>query len=639
MKVRSPGRSMLLAVCAATLAACDSPTDPANPTIKGLDFYAHDIPAGTCIAGAIELEVSVYPNNVDVGGSATPYTSVYDANRGELNSTQVKWTIEDTTIVHVTGTDSDGRPILTGRRGGTTQIIGTCGSLNAAKPLTVNGGGGGTTTPAPKGTITVRYPVESLPVGQTTQALAHAFDAAGNGVAIGTITWTTSDAAIATVSSSGLVTGNAAGTATITATTDAASGSGPITVTGGSTTVPPTNPVPPTTNVSGLAAADPAPPQATPAYGSLPSAAREVRVGSGGDLQGALDRAVPGDAILLAPGATFIGNFVLRDKGIGGSCSGWITVRTDGSLPGLGQRTTPSIASGFAKLITPNVAPALRTDPKASCYRVSGLEIVVPVLGSYNYGLIALGDGGWAGAGETQVTTDIAPTNLVLDHLYVHGESGSNFTRCIALNSANTVIADSWISDCHARGFDSQAIGGWNGPGPYLIQNNFLEGAGENVMFGGADPGIPNLVPSDITIRGNHFSKNTSWRGVWTVKNILELKSARRLLIEDNVFENNWADAQTGMAIVIKSANNGGKGPWQGTTDVTVPLQHRSELAARVQHLRPPRVESGCPGNPGPRGAEPLRQHRQLQRLGKRPNVDPAPGSPRYHVRPQHHDP
>ena len=166
------------------------------------------------------------------------------------------------------------------------------------------------------------------------------------------------------------------------------------------------------------------------------------------------------------------------------------------------------------------------------------------------------------------MTTDLAPRNLVLDHLYVHGASGSNFTRCIALNSASTVIADSWISECHAKGFDSQAIEGWNGPGPYLIQNNYLAAAGENIMFGGADPHILNLVPSDITIRGNHFYKNPAWKGVWTIKNLFELKSARRLLIENNVFENNWIAAQTGVAIVFKSSNDGGKAPWQGTTDV-----------------------------------------------------------------------
>jgi hypothetical protein len=318
-----------------------------------------------------------------------------------------------------------------------------------------------------------------------------------------------------------------------------------------------------------LTAVAPATPQTTPTYGPLPSASRVVRVAAGGDLQGALDRALPGDAILLAPGATFTGNFVLRNKNLASPCSAWITVRTDASPPVLGQRTTPSTAAGYAKLVTKTVAPALRTDPKTSCYRVSGLEIRLPVISAYNYGIVFLGDGGNLKAGETQVTTDIAPRNLVLDHLYLHGDPGSNFTRCIALNSASTVIADSWISECHANGFDSQAICGWNGPGPYLIQNNYLAAAGENIMFGGADPHITNLVPSDITIRGNHFYKNPAWKGVWTIKNLLELKSARRLVIENNVFENNWIAAQTGMAIIFKSANDGGTAPWQGTTDVT----------------------------------------------------------------------
>jgi hypothetical protein len=53
-------------------------------------------------------------------------------------------------------------------------------------------------------------------------------------------------------------------------------------------------------------------------------------------------------------------------------------------------------------------------------------------------------------------------------------------------------------------------------------------------MFGGGDPAIPNLVPSDIEIRRNYFSKPLSWRvgdpsytGVtWLVKNLLELKNA-----------------------------------------------------------------------------------------------------------------
>ena len=48
-------------------------------------------------------------------------------------------------------------------------------------------------------------------------------------------------------------------------------------------------------------------------------------------------------------------------------------------------------------------------------------------------------------------------------------------------------------------------------------------------MFGGADPSIRDLVPSDITIRGNHITRPLEWKGKWQVKNLLETKSVRRM--------------------------------------------------------------------------------------------------------------
>ena len=67
-----------------------------------------------------------------------------------------------------------------------------------------------------------------------------------------------------------------------------------------------------------------------------------------------------------------------------------------------------------------------------------------------------------------------------------------------------------------------------------------LEGAGENFMLGGADPAIPNLVPSDIEFRRNHCFKPLTWRigdpsyaGTrWSVKNLFELKNAQRALVD-----------------------------------------------------------------------------------------------------------
>jgi hypothetical protein len=153
--------------------------------------------------------------------------------------------------------------------------------------------------------------------------------------------------------------------------------------------------------------------------------------------------------------------------------------------------------------------------------------------------------------------------------MYLHGHPTLHLKRCLALNSAWSAIIDSYLAECHGKGQDTQAILGWNGPGPFRIENNHLEGAGENVMFGGADPAIPGIVPSDIEIRRNHFFKPPSWKGVWTVKNIFELKNAQRVLAEGNVLENNWGDAQDGFAIVWKSVNQDGRCTWCVVQDVT----------------------------------------------------------------------
>jgi hypothetical protein len=89
-------------------------------------------------------------------------------------------------------------------------------------------------------------------------------------------------------------------------------------------------------------------------------------------------------------------------------------------------------------------------------------------------------------------------------------------------------------------------------------------------MFGGADPGIKDLVPSDITITGNTLAKPQAWRQErWEVKNILELKNARRVVIRDNVLEYNWKAAQSGFAVLFTVRNQDGACPWCEVSDVT----------------------------------------------------------------------
>ena len=300
-----------------------------------------------------------------------------------------------------------------------------------------------------------------------------------------------------------------------------------------------------------------------------PVTGRTIRVSAGDNLQSALNSARRGDEIVLEAGAQFVGNFTLPGKA-GNVADGWITLRGDKSdrLPPLGTRVAPEDALLMPSIVTDNSGPALRTAAGASGWRIVGLEISIsPAVSQIHYGLVFLGE-----AGNPQSTLASVPTDIVLDRVYVHAQTTTNITRCVGLHSARTQISDSYISECHAKGYDSQAIWGGNGPGPYKIVNNTLEGAGENVMFGGSDPAIPGLVPSDIEIRRNFIHAPIEWRGRWTRKNLLEFKNASRVLVEANVFDGSWLDGQTGYAVVMKSANQSGSCRWCRTTDVTFRL-------------------------------------------------------------------
>jgi hypothetical protein len=297
------------------------------------------------------------------------------------------------------------------------------------------------------------------------------------------------------------------------------------------------------------------------ALASGPSAGATILVRAGGDLQAALSQAHGGDVILLEAGATFVGNFVLparRDEG-------QVTIRTassDQRLPGEMTRVSPAMAGLLPTLRTPNAEPAVSTAPGARGWRLELIEI------AGNPGaageLVRLGDGG-----DAQSSVARVPGDLVIDRCYIHGDPAAGQKRGIALNSGRTTIQNSWIADIKARGQDSQAIAGWNGPGPYELFNNHLEAAGQALMLGGADPSIPGLVPAAIRVVGNHLTRPLSWRGgPWQVKNLLELKNARGVSIQGNLFEHNWQAAQAGYAVLFTPRNQGGRAPWSTVEDV-----------------------------------------------------------------------
>lgn len=299
------------------------------------------------------------------------------------------------------------------------------------------------------------------------------------------------------------------------------------------------------------------------AAASLPTSAGEpIRVPAGGDLQAAINQAKAGDRVLLAAGATYTGNFVLPAHG-GDSAITIATEVDESRVPARGGRVGPDHATYLAKLQAPNGNAVLRTAPGARHWRIELVEILPAT--SANGDLIQLGDGGSAQRSESSV-----PRDLAIDRCYIHGDPDRGQKRGIALNSGRTTITGSYLSDFKFSGADSQAIAGWNGPGPYLIENNYLEASGEGFLLGGADPWISGLVPADVTFRRNIVSRPVAWRQQkWQVKNLFELKNARRVLVEHNLFENNWSGAQSGFAIVITPRNQDGRAPWSTVEDVT----------------------------------------------------------------------
>jgi hypothetical protein len=86
-------------------------------------------------------------------------------------------------------------------------------------------------TPAPVASVTVTPGSASIASGNTVQLSAVTRDASGNVLTGRSVSWASSNTAVATISSSGLVTGVGAGSATITATSEGKSGTAAITVT------------------------------------------------------------------------------------------------------------------------------------------------------------------------------------------------------------------------------------------------------------------------------------------------------------------------------------------------------------------------------------------------------------------------
>ncbi|MBV9209500.1 MAG: hypothetical protein JOZ52_02660 [Acidobacteria bacterium] len=280
-----------------------------------------------------------------------------------------------------------------------------------------------------------------------------------------------------------------------------------------------------------------------------PAHAATINVAAGGDFQAALNSAQPGDTIVLAAGATYTGAYTLPNK----SGSAYITVQSSAlsSLPAAGTRVSPANAPWMPKIVAPSYQAALQTSAGAHHFRFIGIEFTVVSADTTVYNLIELGT-------DQQTQQSQVPHHLTFDRCYVHAHQNQSSVGWVrngfVLNASNVQIVESYISEFRLTDNEGHGIVGWNGPGPFSIINNFIEASGINVLFGGAWAQT-GMNPADLEFRRNKVSKRPEWRGIYSVKNLFELKDMRRATVDGNLFEYNWAHAQPGYAILFTPAS------------------------------------------------------------------------------------
>ena len=159
-------------------------------------------------------------SSIVVGGSTQLSASVRDASGAELPGRLVGWTSSDDAVAIVSSTGANtGR--VTALKTGTVTITASSEGKSGTATVTV--------TVAPVATVSVTPPTASLTVGQTVTLTPETRDAGGNVLTGRPVTWSTSNAAVATVTQ-GVVTAVGPGTATITATSEGKTGTATITV-------------------------------------------------------------------------------------------------------------------------------------------------------------------------------------------------------------------------------------------------------------------------------------------------------------------------------------------------------------------------------------------------------------------------
>lgn len=207
---RAARRTLLPAVLLAAVVSCGKGGDVMGPPNDPPD----DPPGGAAVES-----VELAPGSVNVGlGQSAQLTATPRAAGGSaLADRTTAWATSDAAIATVSGTG-----LVTAVALGDVTITATSEGKTGSAAVTVSN--------VPVAALSVTPNPSSVGVGRTAQLTAVPKAADGDELIGRPVTWSTSDPAVATVSNTGLVTGVALGTATITGTSEGKSDFSVLTV-------------------------------------------------------------------------------------------------------------------------------------------------------------------------------------------------------------------------------------------------------------------------------------------------------------------------------------------------------------------------------------------------------------------------
>lgn len=236
----------------------------------------------------------------------------------------------------------------------------------------------------------------------------------------------------------------------------------------------------------------------------------QVVVKAGDDLQAALDK---GGVVNVADGTTFNSNYVMRVAG--------------------------------TQLIAPNASIVGKAGAPALDFKGTGYTAIVgSATTAWDQSVIQVGD-------NSLTRLEDLPTDIFLT-INVPTFRGKH---AFNINGQRVTLKDCSVRDCWDPALrDSQAVGILNTPGDITVDGGYFEAGSENFFIGGSATGIPNVVPTNISVSNLTLSKPLSWFTDGTkrvVKNLFELKSGVNVKVKNVKMSGCWPDGQAGWAIML----------------------------------------------------------------------------------------